>query len=212
MIITHLGLESFKVQFGDITLAFNPISKDSKLKSTRYSADVALSTLNHLDMNGVENMAYSDREPFVVKGPGEYEVKDVFIKGFGGKTTYGSKEMVNTIYYVRLEGMNILFLGAQGDKDLPHDAKEAIEEVDILFVPVGGDGVLDPDEAAKLATNLEPKIIIPMHYDLPGAKTALSTFLKEYGEEKVSPVEKLTLKKKDLEGKDGEVIVLKADI
>ena len=212
MIITHLGLESFKVQFGDITLAFNPISKDSKLKSTRYSADIAMSSLNHLDMNGVENMAYADREPFVIAGPDEYEIKDVFIKGFGGKSNYGGKEKINTIYYVRLEGMNMLFLGAQSDKELPHEAKEAIEEVDILFVPVGGDGVLDPNEAAKLATTLEPKMIIPMHYDLPGAKTALNTFLKEYGEEKVTPIEKLTLKKKDLEGKDGEVVVLKADI
>jgi L-ascorbate metabolism protein UlaG (beta-lactamase superfamily) len=68
--------------------------------------------------------------------------------------------------------------------------------------------VLNPDEAAKLATSLEAKIVIPMHYDLPSAKTALNVFLKEYGEEKIAPVEKLTLKKKDLEGKDGEVIIL----
>ena len=212
MIITHQGLQFFKVQFGDITLAFNPISKESKIKSPRFGADIALISNNHVDMNGSEILSYSDREPFVIKGPGEYEIKDVFIKGFASKTNYDSKEdKLNTIYYVRLEGMNILFLGSLNDKELPHDAKEAIEEVDILFIPIGDDGVLDPNIAAKLATTLEPKIIIPMHYDLSGSKNALSTFLKEYGSEKVAPIDKLTIRKKDLEGKDGEVVVIKSD-
>jgi hypothetical protein len=212
MIITHQGLEFFKMQFGDITLAFNPISKESKIKSARFGADIALISNNHPDMNGSEILSYSDREPFVIKGPGEYEIKDVIIKGFPTKTNYDSKEdKLNTIYFVRLEGMNILFLGALSDKNLPVEAKEAIEEVDILFIPIGGDGVLDPDEAAKLATSLEPKIIIPMHFDLPGAKNALNTFLKEYGNDKIVPIDKLTIRKKDLEGKDGEVVALKAD-
>ncbi|MEI8339081.1 MAG: MBL fold metallo-hydrolase, partial [bacterium] len=208
MIITYQGLEFFKVQFGDTILAFNPISKDSKIKSARFGADIALVSLNDKDMNGADVLTYAEREPFVVAGPGEYEIKDVFIKGFQSKSNYGGTEKINTIYHIVLEGMNLCFLGATSDKALEHDAAEGIESVDILFVPIGGDGVLDPDEAAKLATTLEPKIIIPMHYDLPGAKNCLSTFLKEYGVEKVAPVDKLTLKKKDLEGKDGEVIVL----
>ncbi len=208
MIITNQGLEFFKVQFGDTILAFNPISKESKLKASRFGSDVALISLNHPDTNGAESVTYSDREPMVISGPGEYEVKEVFIKGFSSQTTYGGKERINTVYFVTLEGMNICFLGAIGDKTLSKEAQESLENVDILFVPIGGDGVLDAEEAYKFSVSLEPKIIIPMHYDLPSAKGALAMFLKEAGEDKTAPIDKLTIKKKDLEGKDGEVIVL----
>jgi hypothetical protein len=56
MIITYQGVEFFKVQFGNTTIAFNPISKDSKFKPTRFFADIALVSLNDKDMNGVENL------------------------------------------------------------------------------------------------------------------------------------------------------------
>jgi len=208
MIITYQGAEFYKVQFGDTTIAFNPISKDSKLKSTRFFADIALVSLNHPDMSGVENLSYNGKDPFVISGPGEYEIKDVFIKGFGSKSNYGGKERINTIYSVTLENMNICFLGALSDINLSNDVKEAIGDVDILFLPIGDEGVLDAAKAEKLAVEIEPKIIIPMHYGDVGAKDALKKFLKEAGEENVKPVEKLTLKRKDLEGKEGEVIVL----
>ncbi len=85
---------------------------------------------------------------------------------------------------------------------------ESIEDIDILFLPIGGDGVLDPAAAEKLSVALEPKIIIPMHYGEVGIDGALKKFLKEAGEENIKPIEKLTIKKKDLEGKKGEVVVL----
>jgi hypothetical protein len=66
MIITYLGVEFFKVQFGDITIAFNPISKESKFKSTRFFADIALVSLNSKETNGVENLSYNGKDPFVV--------------------------------------------------------------------------------------------------------------------------------------------------
>ena len=100
------------------------------------------------------------------------------------------------------------FLGALGVKDLPKEVEEALDEIDILFVPIGGNGVLNPAEAYKLAVKLEPGLIIPMHYGEIGDKTALKTFLKEAGEENTKPTEKLTLKKKDLEGKEAEIVVL----
>ena len=88
------------------------------------------------------------------------------------------------------------------------ETKEAIDGVDILFVPIGGEGVLSSTDAYKLAVNLEPKIIIPMHYGDIGDKNALKTFFKEGGEETVAPIDKLTVKKKDLEGKEGDIVVL----
>lgn len=203
MIITYLGLEFFKVQFGDMTLAFNPISKDSKVKTSRFGADIALITTNHPDLNGADQASLGNKMPFVISGPGEYETKGIFIKGFVSSSKYGGEDHINTIYMVSLEGMNICFLGALSSADLKNDTKEALDEIDVLFVPIGGAGVLAASEAYRLAVSLEPKIIIPMHYD----DASLKTFLKEAGE-KVEPVDKLTLKKKDLEGKEGDVVVL----
>lgn len=211
MIITYQGVEFFKVQFGDTTLAFNPISKDSKFKSSRFFADVALVSLNHPDFNGVENLSYSGKEPFVISGPGEYEVKGVFIKGFASKSFYDGKERINTVYSVTLEGMSLFFLGALGEQDVK-EAKEAIDGIDILFVPIGGSGALEPSAAYKFAVSLEPKIIIPMHYGENADKNSLKIFLKEAGAEEVKPLDKLTLKKKDLEGKEGEVVVISANL
>ena len=212
MIITNLGFEAFKIQFGDIIIALNPVSKDSKHKSARFGADIALVSLNDKDFNGVSNVSHGDRSPFVIDGPGEYEIKGVFIKGFKSDSHYGlasgSKETrLNTIYIINLEGMNLCFLGAIDSKDLSAETKESLDDIDILFVPVGGEGVLSAQAVAELAVNLEPRLIIPMHYSEVTDKN-LKTFLKESGEEGSKPQDKLTLKKKDLEGKEGEVVVL----
>jgi len=208
MIITYQGVEFFKVQFGDITIAFNPISKDSKFKPTRFFADIALVSLNHPDMNGVENLSYNGKDPFVISGPGEYEVKGVFIKGFVSKTKYDGKDRINTIYSVTLENMNICFLGALSDINLSSEVKESLGDVDVLFVPIGDNNVIDAAKADKLSVEIEPKIIIPMHFGEVGVKDALKKYLKEAGEDNIKPIDKLTLKRKDLEGKVGEVVVL----
>jgi len=208
MIITYLGVEFFKVQFGDTTLAFNPVSKESKFKPTRFFADIALVSLNSPDMNGSENLSYNGKDPFVISGPGEYEVKNVFIRGFASKSMYSGKPKINTIYSVTLENINICFLGALSDMNLSSEVKEALGEVDILFLPIGGEGVLDASQAEKLSVEIEPKVIIPMHYGELGVKDALKKYLKEAGEENVKPIDKLTIKRKELEGKEGETIVL----
>ncbi len=205
MIITYQGGAFVKVQFGDITLAVNPISKDSKLKSSRFGADIALISVNHLDFCGTDQVSFGEKKAFAVTGPGEYEIKDVFIKGFKSESKYGGEERLNTIYKVNLENMNLCFLGAHSNKDLPSEVAEAIDDIDILFVPIGDDGVLSPADANKLAVKLEPKLIIPLYF---GNNAALKSFLKEAGEENLKPQDKLTLKKKDLEGKDADVVVL----
>jgi L-ascorbate metabolism protein UlaG (beta-lactamase superfamily) len=205
MVITYLGGECVKITQGDLTLAFNPPSKDSKLKSARFGSDIVLVSQNHEDFNGVDQMSYGDREPFVISGPGEYEVRGVAVRGFGSESHYEG-EHLNTIYSVLLENMNVCFLGALGSSTLPPAAKQELDDIDILFLPVGGDGVLEKAEAYKLAVSLEPKAIIPMHYD----PTSLKGFLKEAGSEGVKPVDRLTVKKKDLNGKEGEIIVLES--
>jgi L-ascorbate metabolism protein UlaG (beta-lactamase superfamily) len=211
MVITYLGGACVKISQGDLTLAFNPPSKDSRFKAAKFGSDIVLVSQNHPDFNGVENTTYGDREPFVIQGPGEYEVKGVAVRGFATESLYGG-EHLNTIYSVLLEGTNLCFLGALGSSTLPPAAKQELDDIDILFLPVGGSSagpesrVLDHAEAYKLAVTLEPKAIIPIHYDA----AQLTAFLKEAGVEGVQPVEKLTVKKKDLEGKEGDILVLES--
>lgn len=203
MIISYQGIQSFKVQFGDTVLSFDPVSKESKAKATNFGADIALVSINHPDMNGSLQASRGDKEAFVVRGPGEYEIQGVFIKGLPSSSEYAGEKKINTIYTVNLEGMNICFLGALGNTNLPKETKEALDDIDILFVPISGEGVLNASEAYKFAVSLEPSIIIPMNYN----ESSLKAFIKESGGGAES-TDKLTLKKKDLEGKEGEVIVI----
>jgi L-ascorbate metabolism protein UlaG (beta-lactamase superfamily) len=209
MIITYHGVDFIKVQFGDTVLAVNPISKDSNIKSSRFGADITLISSKDSEHNGADVTSRGDKASFIIDGPGEYEVSNIFIKGFLSHTQYGEGvDHINTIYTVNLEGMNLCFLGAFGEDSLPATAKASTENVDILFVPVGGDGVLDPARAQKIAVQFEPKIIIPTHFDGVGKPDALKIFLKEAGAEDVKPIDKLTIKKKDVDSKEGEVVVL----
>jgi len=211
MIISFQGVESFKVSQGDLTLALNPVSKDSKFKSIKFGADITLISTNHPDLNGADSTSRGDKESFIINGPGEYEVKDVGIKGFLSESNYDNDARINTVYQVSMEGMNLGFLGALSNPVLSAEAMEALEEVDVLFVPIGGEGVLDPSAAYKLAVSLEPAIIIPMHYGQVGDKKALEVFLKEGGSDTIVPIDKLVIKKKDLEGKEGEIVILKEE-
>ena len=204
MVISYAGGQCFKVSQGDLTLSFNPPARDSKLASAKFGADIALVSLDHEDFNGVENAAFGERQPFVIEGPGEYEVKEVAVRGFATPAEYSGKKTINTIYSVSLEGMNLCFLGALGSAELPAAAKAGLDDIDVLFLPVGGSGVLGHAPAYKLAVQLEPKLIIPMHYDAG----SLKAFLKEAGAEGTKAEEKLTIKRKDLEGKEAEVVVL----
>jgi L-ascorbate metabolism protein UlaG (beta-lactamase superfamily) len=216
MVITHHGGQCFKVTLGDLTLVFDPIAKGASLPSVRFGADIALVSRDHPDMNGIDEVTYGDKVPFAVEGPGEYERQGVVIQGFlsgskyptSPKATQGAvAEYVNTIYSVELEDMTLVHLGALCDAELSKEAREGIDEIDVLFVPVGGDGVLTPAKAHELAVSLEPKIIIPMHWSGIGQPKSLETFLKETGNGS-EKVDKLTLKKKDLIGRDGSILIV----
>src|ERR1700690_1066279 len=100
--ISYLGGQCFKVSQGDLTLSFNPPSKDSALKASKFGSDIVLVSQDHEDFNGVENASFGEREPFVIQGPGEYEVKGVAVRGFGSQSEYGGTH-INTIYSVALD-------------------------------------------------------------------------------------------------------------
>ena len=205
MVITYHGGQCFKVSFGDTTLAFDPISKKSKLAPVKFGSDAAFISMRHPDFNGHEQVAHGNKEPFVAAGPGEYEIGDITARGFGVKTVYDKKDRYNTIYQVQLEGMNMIFLGALNDPEIDPAILGELGDIDILFVPIGGGDVLEVPQAYKLAVKLEAKVIIPMHYD----EQALKAFLKEEGAAGIKSVDKLTLKKKDVAEMSGEIVVLK---
>ena len=215
MVITHHGGQCFKVTFGDLTLVFDPIAKGATLPSVRFGADIALVSRDHPDMNGIDEVTYGEKKPFAITGPGEYERQGVVVQGFlshseypaSPKATQDKRPYVNTIYSVELEDMTLVHLGALSDAELSPEAREGLDEIDVLFVPVGGNGVLTSDAAHKLAVALEPKIIIPMHWSGIGEPKSLEAYLKKAGNggEKV---DKLTLKKKDLAGREESIIVV----
>jgi L-ascorbate metabolism protein UlaG (beta-lactamase superfamily) len=207
MIISYYGRQHFKLQVGDLTVAVNPVSKEGKGKVSKYGADITLVTTNHPDYNGIEQTELGSKTPFVIRGAGEYEVQNIFIKGFATSVTLkeGKQEKVyqNTSYVFTIDGIRVTFLGALSTPLQP-EHKEIIDETDVLFVPVGHDTfLLNPYDAHKLAVSLEPKLIIPIDYN----EQSLPVFLKEAGAEKVEPLEKLTIKKKDIDGKLGEVVL-----
>lgn len=214
MIITHFNKQHFKIQLGDLSIALNPVSKDSKLEANKYGADIVLETTNHPDYNGGEMMAYGDREPFIIASPGEYEIKDIFIKGFGSyvdlpidNKSKDKLHLQNTSYVFTVDNMKICFLGCL-KQDLSPEQKEIIDEIDILFIPVSSnEDMLNAFEASKLSTKLEPKLIIPMDYD----DKSLQIFLKESGADlsKIDKLDKLTIKKKDIEAKQNEIVLFK---
>ena len=207
MILTYHTGGCVRASAGDTTLVFGPVSKSSKnFKPTNFGADVAfVPIMSNPDMNGVEEAGRGEKQPFVIFGPGEYEVSGVAAHGFSTTSTYGGKEHLNTVFHVDFDGLSVLYMGALGSMDLPADLLE-LDSPDVLIIPVGGNGALSPADAQKLAVKLEAKIVIPILCD----DKILHQFLKEAGAEKTAPVEKLTIKFKDIADKQNEVVVLES--
>lgn len=208
MIIQFFGNQFFKFQVGDTVLATDPFGKESSLKGPKFGANIVLQTTLHEDMAGGEELTYGSKEPHVIKGPGEYEVSGTFIKGYGMQSNYdGIDSAAGTTYYIfELDGMRVLFLGAANDKK-----NITIEgDIDILCVPISGDGRLSAKQAAEMVTNIDPKIVIPMGIT-DVTNEHLATFIKEIGADAKTEVqEKLTLKKKDIESLSQQLYIIRS--
>ncbi len=202
MIISYLGKAFIKIQHGDLIAAFNPPGKDSSFKAARFGADLAVVSLNDADYNGAETVAYASKTPFIINGPGEYEISGNFVRGF---SSVGPRNKINTIYTLTVDNVNICHLGVLADIKLDDKTTEEIGAVDVLVTPIGEGGTISAKDAAKLAASLEPKIIVPILYSEKGQE--LKTFLKEMGGGETK-VDKLSLRKKDLEGKEGDVFIV----
>jgi len=146
----------------------------------------------------------------LVSEPGEYEKGGVFVYGIPSKSDVGGKEKTNIIYRFEFDDMVVVHLG-----DLSHNLTSeefsSLENVDILILPVGGAGqTIDFKLAAEIANQISPRIVIPMHYEMPGLSIKLDPidkFLKEYGA-KSETMNKLKVAKKDLPEEDTKVVIL----
>jgi len=190
-------------------IVIDPFSKEIGLRLPKMEADILLITHQHYDHNFKEGVS---GEPFLIEGPGEYEIKDIFIEGIPSfhDEVEGKERGENTIYVIEGEEMKICHLGDFGQKELTTEQLEKIGEVDILMIPVGGVYTINSKGALKIISQLEPRIVIPMHYNLPKLKIKLEgveKFLKEIGKKSVEPQKKLLIKKKDLP-QETEVVVL----
>lgn len=203
MIITYFGKQFFKITQGDVVVAINPPESGV----SKFGSQLALSTTNHPDYNGFDMVTFGANVPFMISGPGEYEHSDISVRGAGTTTTIGGKTYNTTVYALTIEDTTLGFLGPI-EKPLTGKELEVLSNVDILFVPIGGEGVLTPAEAYKVSVAVEPKIIIPMDYGKGRLKDALQKFLKEAGAEKTEALDKLTIRRKEIEAKEGDVIVL----
>lgn len=212
MYITWLGQSCFKLQdkigSDGVTLVTDPYSDDIGLKMPRFEADIVTVSHSHHDHN---NIGALRGNPFIIDTAGEYETRGVFVEGVEAwhDAAEGKERGKNIIYRIEMEDISITHLG-----DLGHilDAKqlEKLEGTDILLIPVGGKYTINAAKAVEVISQIEPRIIIPMHYKVPGLKIDLDgveKFIKELGL-KPRQEEKLKISKKDLPQEDMELVVL----
>ncbi len=211
MVITWYGHSCFRIQSGELVIVFDPFAKEIGLTPPRFKADIVLVSHAHYDHSNAESLS---GEPFLISGPGEYEVKGIYARGV---PTYhdasrGKERGTNTIYVAEVEGIRIAHLGDFGEGALRDETLSLMGDIDILLLPVGGVYTIDANDAAKIVKQVEPRFVIPMHYQIPGLKVRIDpvdSFLKEMGAGKIQPVDRLTVKKKDTEEEKTEVVVMK---
>ncbi|OIO06975.1 MBL fold metallo-hydrolase [Candidatus Falkowbacteria bacterium CG_4_10_14_0_2_um_filter_36_22] len=213
MIITWLGHSCFKIQdktgTEGVTVITDPFSQSTGLKVPHFEADIV--TVSHQQHRDHNNTGVIRGNPFVIDLAGEYDIKGVFVEGVDSyhDEKNGQIRGNNIIYRIGIDDMSVVHLG-----DLDHilDVKqlERLERTDILLIPVGGKFTLDAKKAAEVVKQIEPRMVIPMHYKIKGLKIDLDgvdKFIKELG---LTPTaeEKLKISKKDLPQEDMELVVL----
>ena len=209
MQITWYGQACFRLESKDIRVLIDPFSKKIGLREPRINDTIVLVTHEHDDHNNTENAG----EAFVVRGPGEYEKSGVQIVGISSfhDDTQGSERGLNTIYVIKFEDITLCHLGDLGQQELTAEQVEMIGNVDILFIPVGGVYTIDGKQAVGVVKQIEPKIIIPMHYKISGLTIDLepaTAFLKEIGI-KPEEVESYRINAKSLPQEEMKLIMFK---
>ena len=195
MDITHFGGGQIRIATKTLNIVINPVA------GRKVSADLVLVT------DGVDTGEF----PMTIDGPGEYEIKGVSVRGVGALRHIDEAGTRSTMYAIDADGVRAVYLGniAEG---LSNSQLEDIGNPDVLIVPVGGHGLtLDAEAANGMISKLEPKYVVPVHYDdgfskyeMPQAK--LEDFLKEIGTT-AEPVPKLRVNSKDMPEETTVVVI-----
>jgi len=213
MYITYIGHSCFKIQdkinSDGVSIIIDPFDKTVGLKMPNCEADIVLVSHQHTDHNCVQAIRGN---PFIINSAGEYEIKNVFIEGVDTfhDNSEGKEKGGNVAYKIIIEDIRIVHLG-----DLGHllDVKqlEKLSGADILLIPVGGTYTIDAKKAVEVISQIEPRIVIPMHYKIKGSTIDIDDvdkFIKEIGIEPTYE-EKLKISKKELLSKDMGLVILK---
>lgn len=205
MEIKYFGHSFFRLKGKEMVLITNPFEASLGLKVPPQAADIVLfSSPTKIEIDKIINKTVSRENLFVIDHPGEYEVGGIFVLGTAGEKT--------TFYVITMDGLRLVFLSGLSGK-LSDKQIEEFDGVDILFLPVGDkEKLLTAKQAVEIINQVEPKIIIPMSYQLPGLKldlAPLSGFLKELGQEEKATIDKLLITKDKLP-LEKEVVVLNA--
>lgn len=213
MFITYLGHSCFKFQDKTgpegVTVITDPFDKSIGLSVPHFEADIVTVSHNHDDHN---NVAALRGQPFIIDSAGEYDIKDISIEGIDSyhDNSEGKERGKNIIYRFNIDDLLIVHLGDLGQKQLDTKQLEKLEGTDILLIPVGGKFTFNAKEAVEIIAQIEPRIVIPMHYKVKDLKLdidGLDKFVKEFGV-KPREEEKLKISKKDLPQEDMELVVL----
>lgn len=210
MIISWLGHSFFKIETKNKVIAIDPYNEESLgLKPPRFKADILLISHNHKDHN---NKKVILGEPFILEELGEIETDGIFIEGILSyhDDANGKYRGLNTIFIIYSEEMKLCFLGDLGEKKLKEESLQKVSNADILFIPIGGNYTIDGEEAISLINQIEPKIIIPMHYKIEGLKLKLDSedkFLKAFSK-KPEVLDKLVIRKTQLP-QETRIVLLK---
>jgi L-ascorbate metabolism protein UlaG (beta-lactamase superfamily) len=183
MTITWFGHSCFRLESKEGSLLLDPFSKDIGLRPPRIKDDLVLVTHNHYDHNNVEGVG---SETMIIDGPGEYELKGIYIRGILSyhDNSEGKERGLNTIYVVKAEDIIVCHMGDFGQPNFVKNQLDEIGNVDILMIPIGGKYTIDYKQAVQIISKIEPKVIIPMHYKIKNIKLDLDEsdkFVKELG-------------------------------
>jgi len=212
MIITWQGHSCFKIQdkigSDGVTLVTDPFDKTVGLKPPSFEADVVTVSHDHYDHNNVKAIRGN---PFIIDSAGEYDVKGVMVEGIESyhDDKQGAERGKNIIYRIEMDDITMAHLGDLGHV-LDNKQLEKLAGVDILLIPAGGKYTLDAEKAVEVVSQIEPRIVIPMHYRIKGLKVDIETadkFVKELGI-KPTEEEKLKISKRDLPQEDMELVIL----
>lgn len=210
MEIRYLGHSSFIIQTKDTSIVCDPYSPDLGLRfPSGIKADILTISHDHYDHNNIKAV---EGNPFIIKEPGEFEIKGVNIFGISSfhDKNQGKERGLNTMFLIEAEGVTVCHLGDLGQA-LSNDQINELDGVDVLLVPVGGTYTIDAKEAEEVILQIEPKIVIPMHYGVVGLKenlNPLSIFLKDMGKENVEPQNKFVIKSGQEMPEETQIVVL----